>query len=389
MQAANFSGWKSRAARGFLWIWRGSLVTFFTWVAASVAWVSLRSEDFPASLLEPDPGSLDLGAHWPQTDLIIPLTIRNQGSRSLVVRDFEASPPVRPSPPLPRNIPAGHSSTFSLHVDLAQLLAADRPAGTDSWNQPFALMVRPITNWGRAPLPWRIRGVARLPVRGLPATLSLGSNLMTGIVPEPRDVDLEVHSEVERLEVSSESPLVRAELLRRQEPPETGGRPYTLRVIPQPSMTARPGPFRVLLRTTAVAADGTQVVGPDLVVAGGVVRDLQLVPSQLMVTYRHAGETHKHWLAIHSRTGRDFDLVGWDLPDEDVRLTVDPVSRPDLPPDSDQADSRSFQLSFQIRGTPSGSMSPIRLRLRYRDSEAIDEYELPVRWVQGSFGDDP
>jgi hypothetical protein len=263
---------------------------------------------------------------------------------------------------------------------LAQLLDADQQADADSWNQSFALLVRPITNWGRAPLPWRIRGVAQLPVRGLPSTLSFGSFLMEGVSPDPQEVDLEVHSEIDRLEVSSDSPLLRAELLPRGESSESGGQRYTLRVLPQPGLTGQPGPFGILLRTTAVAADGTRLVGPDLFVAGGVVRDLQLVPPQLMVTYRRAGEIHESRLSIHSRTGREFDVVGWEMSSDDVHLTVDPISTHDDSPTADQTRSRSFRLNFEVHGLPR-SMSHIRFEIQYRDSETIETYQLPVRWV--------
>lgn len=380
MQAEMIAGWKTRSGQILQWIWRGSLVIFFSWVAASVAWISIRSEDFPAAHLEPDPSSLDLGAHWPQTELAVPLTIRNHGSRPILIRDFEASHPVRPTPATPIRISANQSANITLGLDLPQLLASDPHADTDSWDQPFALLVRPLTNWGRAPLPWRIRGVARRPVRGLPSTLSFGSFLIEGVVPEPREVELEVHPEIDRLEVTSNSPLVRAEMLRHRDSTQVGGQHYTLRVIPQPVMTAQPGPFNVLLRTTAVATDGTPLVGPNMFVAGGVVRDLQLVPSQLLVTHGRADETHERWLSLQSRTGREFDVVGWEMSSDDVHLTVDPISTRDDSPTADQTRSRSFRLNFEVHGLPR-SMSHIRFEIQYRDSETIETYQLPVRWV--------
>jgi hypothetical protein len=385
MQAASTFSWKTRAIRGIRWIWRIGLVAFFGWVAISVAWISIRSDDFPAALLEPDPDSLDLGTLWPQSDLVVPLLIHNRGSRSLVVRDFETSFPVRRAGPLPRTIPPGQSYEFQLHVDLMGLLASSRHADSNSWIEPFALLIRPITNWGRAPLPWRLRGVARLPVRGLPSTVSFGPWLTQGVVPDPQDLELEVHEAIQQLDFLSDSPLVRAELHPREENSLSSGRTFNLRVIPEPGLTERPGPFQSRLRISAVTTDGTRLDGPDLFVAGGVVRDLQLVPSQMLVTYGDIGESHQRWLSLNSRTGREFDVLGWEISGDEVDLVVDAVSPPDGPPPSELAHSQSFQLSLHVRVPPS-SVSQIRIQVRYRDADKLEEFELPVRWFHGATG---
>jgi hypothetical protein len=155
--------WISRGLSGVRWVWRTGLVIFFGMIIGSVGWIGIRSEDFPAAYLEPAPESLQLGLIWPRSDLTIPLTIRNHGSRSLVVRDFETSHGFIFAHPLPHAMPAGEAADFHLRVDLSNVLASTRDREMEPWDEPFELLVRPVTNWGRAPLPWRIRGPSRRP----------------------------------------------------------------------------------------------------------------------------------------------------------------------------------------------------------------------------------
>jgi hypothetical protein len=197
-------------------------------IIGSVGWIAIRSEDFPAAYLEPAPESLQLGHIWPRSDLTVPLTIRNRGSRSLVVRDFETSHGFIVAHPLPHAIPAGDAANFHLRADLSKVLASTRDLETEPWDEPFELVVRPVTNWGRASLLWRIRGVARMPVRGLPPNVSFGLTLIEGVTADPREFELEVHEAIEKLEITSSTPLIQAELIQGDESEEVYELPVRL-----------------------------------------------------------------------------------------------------------------------------------------------------------------
>ena len=155
------NNWQGKFFRSTRILWRATLLCLIGFIIAAVGWIGIRPEDFPAAHLEPSPESLVIGETWMQSELHIPVTVRNRSSRSIHIRRFELSHWDMDVVPTSMTIPAGATAQFELQLNASSLNFNDGEPVVNEEFRPFELLIRPVTNWGRVPLPWRFHGTVR------------------------------------------------------------------------------------------------------------------------------------------------------------------------------------------------------------------------------------
>jgi hypothetical protein len=273
-----------------------------------------------------DPGSLDVGEVWEDPEYHVPLTVKNLGSQTQTIVDFQPSCHCVDIEPRNLIVPANQSVRLTVALDLTRRT----PDQVGLARRPLLVSLRPVFqgDFGAAS-GWELRASVRSRVSLESAQIAFADQCTRGGTAVWRKVKATAHFPLERLEVYAPPEIADV----RSEPLAHDPGKYIILVSPRPSLPA--GPFQFQVQVDAVEAGGSTHRCASIEAYGEMQPPVQVFPRMLLLGEHRVGTRVEADVCLHlPTTGPSATSVPDQLPTAESKLAFlpdeDPGARPAL-----------------------------------------------------------